>query len=257
MGFGKIITGLDDEIDPDQDQSLLLFKKQAGPTRQVRRFLSFYLHPRNAHAKLKQLLQDHLPQGMGWDIVRKQAYRKANYQCCVCRGRGKEWPVAAADVWIFDKAHGIQRLENVIALCPECNQARYAAWKIYKGENLEAAEHFAKVNALASVDQAKMQAHAVVLEWKDISQSSTRWKLDVGKLIDFGVPFDKVKDIQNRSVIVPGGGRPAQPFTRPAKQYRPHLQMGHAQVVHQVFARTPGHYDDEGIPEDVIWDDIT
>jgi len=27
-----------------------------------------------------------------WDILRKETYRKANYRCEICNGKGEKWP---------------------------------------------------------------------------------------------------------------------------------------------------------------------
>ena len=59
-----------------------------------------------------------------WDVLRKECYKKANYICEACGGKGDKWPVECHEVWDFSKI-GIQKLIRLIALCPLCHKCQH------------------------------------------------------------------------------------------------------------------------------------
>src|SRR6266487_2075486 len=62
---------------------------------------------------------------LGWDRIRRQMYRQADYRCEICGGRGPEHPVECHEVWRYDDRTRVQLLVRMIALCPVCHQVKH------------------------------------------------------------------------------------------------------------------------------------
>jgi hypothetical protein len=53
-----------------------------------------------------------------WDRLRRRVAAEAGKRCEICGGRGRRWPVECHEVWHYDDATKVQRLERLVALCP-------------------------------------------------------------------------------------------------------------------------------------------
>ena len=84
---------------------------------------------------------------LGWDRIRRQVYRQANYRCEVCGGRGPEHPVERHEVWRYDDRARVQALVRMIALCPSCHGVKHMGFAHARGTSAEAREHLARVTA--------------------------------------------------------------------------------------------------------------
>jgi hypothetical protein len=62
---------------------------------------------------------------LGWDRIRRQVYRQADYRCEICGGKGPEHPVECHEVWRYDDRTSVQMLVRMIALCPACHQVKH------------------------------------------------------------------------------------------------------------------------------------
>jgi glutaredoxin len=60
-----------------------------------------------------------------WDKLRKSSYKKANYKCEICSGKGKKWPVECHEIWEYDDKTHTQTLKGLISLCPTCHKAKH------------------------------------------------------------------------------------------------------------------------------------
>ena len=58
-----------------------------------------------------------------WDSLRRAAYARAGGKCSICGARGR---LEAHEVWSYDDKKHLQKLEDVIAVCPACG-ARFKA----------------------------------------------------------------------------------------------------------------------------------
>lgn len=114
-----------------------------------------------------------------WDKVRYNVYRKANYRCEVCGGRGPRHPVECHEKWEFDDEQQVQRLVGLVALCPNCHQVKHIGLAQVLGNLDSAVAHLMRVNgwdidtALDYVDQAFGQ-------WQ--KRSEVEWTVDLGVL---------------------------------------------------------------------------
>ena len=85
-----------------------------------------------------------------WDIVRRDAYARANGKCMVC-GR----PTArleAHEKWSYDDEKALQKLEDVVALCHSCHEVKHISRTQLMGRGAEAMEWFMKVNGCSQMD---------------------------------------------------------------------------------------------------------
>ena len=80
-----------------------------------------------------------------WDIIRKDAYSRANGKCCIC---GKATTrLEAHEKWSYDISKGVQKLEDVIAVCHDCHSVIHIGFTQLRGDEDRAIKHFIKVNS--------------------------------------------------------------------------------------------------------------
>jgi hypothetical protein len=98
---------------------------------------------------------------LGWDRIRRQVYRQAEYRCEICGGRGPEHPVECHEVWRYDDRTRTQMLVRMIALCPACHQVKHIGLANVKGKGAQARGHLARVNGwtLAQADTYPRPPH--------------------------------------------------------------------------------------------------
>ena len=105
-----------------------------------------------------------------WDAVRRDAYARAKGRCMICGAAGR---LHAHERWSYDEARGIQKLEDVIAVCPLCHSVIHIGRTQLKGDEAAAAAHYMKVNGVNYAEYRKAlgeanEAHARrnrVSEW--------------------------------------------------------------------------------------------
>lgn len=159
--------------------------------------LSIELVPKSAWGRnLRTLLESYrrtTPEASpfaSWDFLRKQAYANAGNRCEICSGRGPKWPVECHEVWEYrapssPSSPWTQRLVRLIALCPDCHQVKHIGLAKVRGMDKIAIAHLRLVNGWtdAQVAQHILESNAV---WVERSKKS--WVLDLGGLLDYGVP---------------------------------------------------------------------
>ncbi len=57
-----------------------------------------------------------------WDRVRRSVYAACDYRCAICGASGK---LHCHEVWSYDDATHIQRLEGFQALCEQCHHVKH------------------------------------------------------------------------------------------------------------------------------------
>jgi len=125
-----------------------------------------------------------------WKKLKQMTYRKANYQCEICGGRGPEWPVECHEIWHYNDEEHIQKLIGLIALCPACHEVKHMGFANISGRGHIAAQHLAKVNEWTTdrTDQYIQEQFAI---WQE--RSKFAWQLDVTWLDQFEI---KIKSSQ-------------------------------------------------------------
>lgn len=115
-----------------------------------------------------------------WDFVRKDAYARAGGRCMICGAETGR--LEAHERWSYDEARGIQKLEDVIAVCAACHAVIHIGRTQLKGDEKAAIEHFMKVNGVnyAGYRKALGEANAVHARRNRVSE----WALDLTRLKD-------------------------------------------------------------------------
>jgi hypothetical protein len=114
-----------------------------------------------------------------WKRVQQASFRRARWRCECCGGKGPQWPVECHERWSFG-ADGVQRLADVLALCPDCHEATHMGLAQVKGRLAEALGHYSRVNKIP-VERAHGQFDQAADVWK--SRSAKTWLFDVGHLL--------------------------------------------------------------------------
>ena len=110
-----------------------------------------------------------------WDIIRKDAYARANGKCMICGARVKR--LEAHEDWVYDEKNQVQKLENVLALCHNCHSVIHIGRTQLMGNEQKAIEHFCNVNACSYSDYIK--ALGIANEYHQRLNRVGEWKLDV------------------------------------------------------------------------------
>ncbi len=113
-----------------------------------------------------------------WDIVRKDAYKRAGGRCMICGA-----PVTrleAHENWSYDEKNKIQRLESVVALCRPCHSVVHIGRTQLVGDEDAAIKHFCRVNNCGYSDYVR----ALKIANEDNARRSAlgEWQLNVDYL---------------------------------------------------------------------------
>lgn len=79
-----------------------------------------------------------------WKIIRKNAVARAGGRCMICGAPSSR--LEAHERWEYDEQHAVQRLKDVIAVCPACHAVIHYGRTSLKGDARAAEDHFMKVN---------------------------------------------------------------------------------------------------------------
>lgn len=124
-----------------------------------------------------------------WDIVRKRVYSESYDVCQICGGVGSKHPVEAHEIWHYDDAAKIQRLDRILALCPKCHQVKHIGLAQLRGKFEVTIKHFMKINKMERTEAIGYVSSQFRI-WQD--RSEHQWKLDIDKLKDYGIEVDKL-----------------------------------------------------------------
>ena len=107
-----------------------------------------------------------------WDFLREDAKKRANYKCAICGRPVKR--LEAHEQWSYDEEQGIQKLENIIAVCHDCHSVIHIGRTQLVGDIERAEKHYMKVNGVSYAEYIKdlgkanedHQRRNLVAEWK-------------------------------------------------------------------------------------------
>lgn len=125
-----------------------------------------------------------------WDILRAQVYDGAWNMCQICGGVGPKHPVECHEIWHYDDKKLIQKLEGMIALCPNCHMVKHFGLAQVQDTGERALKHFMKINELKKKEADKYVADAFS-KWAE--RSSKNWKLDISSLERYGIDVKQIK----------------------------------------------------------------
>ena len=108
--------------------------------------LTFELVPEECwYSNLRSILKP-----KDWDIVRREAYARANGRCSICNQRTNR--LEAHEKWSYDEENALQKLEDVVALCHRCHEVKHISRTQLIGRGMEAMEQFMRVNKCSQMD---------------------------------------------------------------------------------------------------------
>ena len=114
-----------------------------------------------------------------WDILRKEVYKLAGYQCEICSGKGKRWAVECHEAWEYDDENKIQILKKLTALCPACHEVKHMGHANTQNRGEIAVKHLAKINNW-TIEEAKIYVEQCFEIWS--WRSNFSWQLDLSYL---------------------------------------------------------------------------
>jgi hypothetical protein len=126
-----------------------------------------------------------------WERLKKLTFKRAGYRCEVCGGRGPRWPVECHEVFAYDDERHVQRLERLVALCPDCHEAKHIGLAGVRGRGGTAIAHLARVNGW-SISDAELYLEACFEQWH--RRSCHEWRLDLSYLERLGVAVGGERD---------------------------------------------------------------
>ena len=121
-----------------------------------------------------------------WDIIRAAVYMRDEYKCTICKR--DDIPLHAHEDWIYDYKKGLQKLNNIIALCDLCHNNIHLGYSGSVGvESREKnRQHWCKINNQNEEDFIKYVFNVYVLwhlkntiQWKTVDKNGveiTRFK---------------------------------------------------------------------------------
>ncbi len=116
-----------------------------------------------------------------WDRLRRHVYAHYSHRCAICGAGGR---LHCHEVWHYDDAKHVQRLEGCMALCTLCHAVKHLGHTgILASQGKLDAErvvaHFCRVN---TCDRATFQAHrhAAFAQWHE--RSRFEWTVDLDVL---------------------------------------------------------------------------
>lgn len=81
-----------------------------------------------------------------WQFLQTETFNKAGHHCEICGGVGKIHPVECHEIWHFDDENAIQRLEGLVALCPNCHEAKHYPLMQARGKAFQTRLWLGKIN---------------------------------------------------------------------------------------------------------------
>ena len=116
-----------------------------------------------------------------WDFLRDYAKEKSGGKCSICGKKVKG--LHAHERWSYDEKNAVQKLEDIIAVCPDCHSVIHMGRTQLKGDAERAEKHFMKVNdcSYAELRKALGTANEEHIRRNKISE----WKLDLTFLSQF------------------------------------------------------------------------
>jgi hypothetical protein len=125
-----------------------------------------------------------------WDYLKSQVSSKAWNVCEICGGVGPKHPVECHEIWHYDNKKLIQKLEGMIALCPDCHMVKHIGLAGIRGKRAQALHHLMYVNNMTS-KEAEAYIEGAFKVWAE--RSAKTWTLDLTHLQEYGVDIKKIK----------------------------------------------------------------
>lgn len=125
-----------------------------------------------------------------WTFLKKSTYKRANYKCEICGGKGPNWPVECHEIWDYDDNTCVQTLVGLIALCPPCHEVKHIGFTQLRGKEAEAKVHLALINKW-NLETANNYIKSSFDLWS--KRSKKQWSLELSFLKSFGIEVSAIE----------------------------------------------------------------
>lgn len=116
-----------------------------------------------------------------WDKLRKQTYSKYKVTCGICGVKGVV--LDCHEIWSYDEAMTIQKLDGLIALCKQCHQIKHYGYSNILAQQgkldlVVLNKHFMKVNK-CSEEVLNNHIDKSFEVWR--KRSEKQWTINLGE----------------------------------------------------------------------------
>lgn len=125
-----------------------------------------------------------------WDIIKSQVASKAYNVCEICGGVGPKHPVECHEIFSYDDKKCIQKLEGMIALCPNCHSCKHLGLAQIQGRGEQILKHLMRINNITK-SVADDYVKNIFKIWAE--RSKKVWKLDLSHLEEYGINVKKIE----------------------------------------------------------------
>ena len=108
-----------------------------------------------------------------WNKLRHQTYTAANHTCQICGA--KNTTLHCHETWSYNTQTHTQKLEGLIALCPNCHEVKHIGLAKMRGRYTHAITHMCLVNNMTLTEAQHAITHAWTT-WHKHNQIT--WTLD-------------------------------------------------------------------------------
>ncbi len=119
-----------------------------------------------------------------WDILRKDAYKRANHKCSICDAKGR---LEAHEIWHYNDQLCIQKLDEIKALCHSCHMVYHLGFASVNGEYDKTIKHLGKLNQWTK-EETILYADAVFEVW--YMRSRKQWTIDLTLLDKLNISYN-------------------------------------------------------------------
>ena len=122
-----------------------------------------------------------------WEYIKAEVKKRAGGKCSICGKKTDK--LEAHERWSYDEKKGVQKLEEVIAVCRDCHSVIHIGRTQLKGDEKRAEEHYMKVNGAtyAEYRAALKKANEEHIRRNKVSE----WKTDISYVRVFAGESDR------------------------------------------------------------------
>ncbi|MBB3923891.1 HNH endonuclease signature motif containing protein [Xanthomonas arboricola] len=114
-----------------------------------------------------------------WLRISQEVSAAANMRCQICGRVGVRHARECHELWHYDDLRFVQRLDGLLALCPECHAVKHMGRSIATGAGAQALAWLAEINSFSPAEALQTVRSAFAIHR---SRSQHRWSLDVSLL---------------------------------------------------------------------------
>lgn len=133
-----------------------------------------------------------------WRAIQERVFNRASSTCQVCSGKGSRWPVEAHEVWRYDEASAVQKLSEIVALCPACHEVKHFGFATERGRGDQALKKLMAVNSWDESTAVSYVEEQFSL-WE--RRSEMDWSADLSLLCHYGMSREEIERLEERAAL--------------------------------------------------------